>query len=273
MGLKNILVHVTDTAQSKLRLETALALCVAHDAHLTGLGVRVVPVMPPYSVGAVPSLVQGPFEAQQNASIVAARKAFEDAASRAGWTDRSGWLEREGNVTDVVGQHARYVDLTVTGQDSPEREPFEISTIDLVLRSGRPVLVAPYNAAYAPIGKRITVAWNGSREAARAVSDAMPLLTAADSVDVVTIAADSPRDVPGADIATHLAQHGVAVELKLLADAGDDSGAALLAHVAESGADMVVMGAYGRTRLSEWIFGGVTRHVLQEMTVPVLMSH
>jgi nucleotide-binding universal stress UspA family protein len=273
MALKNILVHVTDTAQSKLRLEMAVALCEAHDAHLTGLGVRAVPMLPPYSMAAVPDIVRGPFEAQQSAAVIEARKNFDTMVSRAGWTGRSSWLEREGHVTAIVGQHARYVDLTVTGQDSPEREPFEISTIDLVLRSGRPVLVTPYGTAYAPIGKRITVAWNGSREAARAVSDAMPLLTRAEAVEVVTIAADSPSDVPGADIAAHLAQHGVTVELKLLGDTADDSGAALLNYVGESGADMVVMGAYGRSRFSEWIFGGVTRHILQEMKVPVLMSH
>ncbi len=273
MALKNILVHVTDTAQSKLRLETAVALCGAHDAHLTGLGVHAIPNMPPYSVGAIPDIVSGPFAAQQTAAVAAARTAFEDTVSRAGWTDRSSWLELEDNVTEIIGLHARYVDLTVTGQDTQEREPFEISTIDLVLRSGRPVLVTPYDAAYKPIGKRIAVAWNGNREAARAVSDAMPLLVAADRVEVVSIAADIPSDVPGADIATHLAQHGVSVELKLLADTANDPGATLLDYVGDSGADMIVMGAYGRSRLSEWVFGGVTRHVLREMRVPVLMSH
>lgn len=273
MALKNILVHVTDTVQSKLRLETAVALCIAHDAHLTGLGVRAVPLMPPYSMGSIPDVVREPFETQQNAAVSAAHETFDKVVADAGWTDRSGWLEREGNITEIVGLQARYVDLTVTGQDTADRAPFEISTIDLVLRSGRPVLVTPYGVENEPIGKRIAIAWNGSREAARAVSDAMPLLAAADRVEVVSIAADIPSDVPGADIASHLAQHGVPVELKFLADTDDDPGATLLAYVVDSGADMVAMGAYGRSRLSEWVFGGVTRHVLQEMTVPVLMSH
>lgn len=273
MALKNILVHVTDSAQSKLRLEAAVALCVAHDAHLTGLGVRAVPMMPPYSMGSVPDFVRDPFEAQQAAAAKQASATFEDAVKRAGWTGRSGWIERKGNVTEIVGLHARYVDLTVTGQDTDEREPFEISTIDLVLRSGRPVLVPPYGGTSKPIGTRVAVAWNGSREAARAVSDAMPILTGADCVEVLTIAADAGGEIPGMDIAAHLAQHDVSVEVKLLTDSADDAGATLLNYVTGSGADLLVMGAYGRSRLSEWIFGGVTRHVLREMTVPVLMSH
>lgn len=273
MSLRNILVHVTDSAQSKLRLETAAALCVAHDAHLTGLGVRAVPMMPPYSMGSVPDIVRGPFEAQQAAAVKAARSLFDDAVSRAGWGGRSGWIEREGNVTEIVGLHARYVDLTVTGQDTEEREPFEISTIDLVLRSGRPVLVTPKGVENKPIGRRVLVAWNGSREAARAVSDAMPILATADSVEIVSVAADAAGEIPGTDIAAHLAHHGVAVTVKLLTDTADDPGAALLAYADDFGADLLVMGAYGRSRLSEWIFGGVTRHVLQEMKTPVLMSH
>ena len=273
MSLRNILVHVTDTAQSKLRLETAVALCVAHDAHLTGLGVRAVPMMPPYSMASVPDIVRGPFEAQQNAAVKAAKESFDSAVGRAGWTGRSGWVEREGNVPETVGTHARYVDLTVTGQDTDEREPFEISTIDLVLRSGRPVLVTPYGVENKPIGKRVVVAWNGSREAARAASDAMPILAAADTVEIVSITADAAGDIPGMDIAAHLAHHGVTVTVKLLTDAADDPGAALLTYAGDFGADMLVMGAYGRSRLSEWIFGGVTRHVLQEMSIPVLMSH
>lgn len=273
MALKNILVHVTDTAQSKLRLETAVALCVAHDAHLTGLGVRTYPQMPAYSVGPIPDVILKPFEAQQSAALDEARAAFDDVVGRAGWTARSTWREEEGNATEIVGVHARCADLTVTGQDVPDEDQFEISTIDLVMRSGRPVLVTPHGAKNKPVGRHVVVAWNASREAARAVADAMPILESADTVDILTVAADADGEIPGADIAGHLAHHGVVVEVHEAADGDDDAGAALLRYVGNSGADLLVMGAYGHSRIREFVFGGVTRHVLEEMNVPVLMSH
>ncbi len=273
MTLKNILVHVTETAQSKLRLETAVALCVAHDAHLTGLAVRAVPELPPYSVGPIPDIILEPFEAQQNAAIAAASNLFTSTVQRAGWTDRSSWTITEGNATDIVGIFARCADLTVTGQDVSDEDQWEISTIDLVLRSGRPVLVTPHGIESAPVGKRVVVAWNASRESARAISDAMPLLETADSVDILTVAPDASGEIPGADIARHLAQHGVAANLKLLGDMGGETGSALLNYVSDTDADLLVMGAYGHSRLREYVFGGVTRHVLEAMQTPVLMSH
>ncbi len=273
MALKNILIHVTESTQTKFRLEAAVSLCVAHDAHLTGLGVRAVPELPPYSVGPIPDIILEPFEAQQNEAIIAAREAFDAAVNTAGWTGRSAWLQIEGNATDVVGLHARYADLTVTGQDMPDEDQWEISTIDLILRSGRPVLVTPNGIPNKDIGKRVVIAWNASREVARAVADAMPLLETADSVDILTVAANSDGEVPGADIAHHLAHHGVVANVKSMGDPGSEPGDALLKYVTDTSADLLVMGAYGHSRLREFVFGGVTRHVLKAMTVPVLMSH
>lgn len=273
MALKNILVHVTDTAQSKLRLETAADLCVAHDAHLTGLGVRAYPEMPAYSVGPIPDIILEPFDAQQDAALAKARAAFDDVVRRAGWTDRSTWREQEGNATDLVGLNARCADLTVTGQDVPDEDPFEISAIDLVMRSGRPVLVMPHGVKCEVVGRHVVIAWNASREAARAVADAMPILEAAETVDILTVAPDADGELPGADIAAHLAHHGIAVEVREAGDGDDDAGVSLLHYVEESGADLLVMGAYGHSRIREFVFGGVTRHVLQMMKVPVLMSH
>ncbi|NKB58486.1 MAG: universal stress protein [Alphaproteobacteria bacterium] len=273
MALKNILVHVTETRQSELRLETAVALCVAHDAHLTGLIVRAMPVLPAYSVGPIPDMVLEPFEAQQDAAIAKARETFDTVVKHAGWTDRSSCLQTEGNATDIVGIHARYADLTVTGQDMPDEDQWEISTVDLILRSGRPVLVTPHGTENKPIGKRIVIAWNASREAARAVADAVPLLETADSVEILTVAPQSRGEVPGVNIAKHLAHHGIAAEVKRLGVSETDAGEALLNYIENNNADLLVMGAYGHSRLREFVFGGTTRHVLRTMTIPVLMSH
>lgn len=273
MALKNVLVHMTETAQSELRLETAVALCVAHDAHLTGLIVRALPVMPAYSIGPIPDMVLEPFEAQQDAMIAKARAVFDDVVKRAGWTERSSCMQVEGNVTDIVGLHARYADLTVTGQDVPDEDQWEISTVDLIMRSGRPVLVTPHGVQNKPVGKNVVIAWNASREAARAVADAMPILEAADSVEILTVTKESDENVPGVDIAQHLAHHGITVDLKRLGASSADAGEALLNYIENGNADLLVMGAYGHSRLREFVFGGTTRHILQAMSVPVLISH
>lgn len=273
MALKNVLVHLTETAQSGLRLETAVALCVAHDAHLTGLIVRALPVLPAYSIGPIPDMVLEPFEAQQDAMAAKARAAFDDIVKRAGWTERSSCVQIEGNVTDIVGLHARYVDLTVTGQDIPDEDQWEISTVDLIMRSGRPVLVTPHGVQNKPVGKNVAIAWNASREAARAVADAMPILEAADSVEVLTVTQESDESVPGIGIAQHLAHHGIAVEVKRLGASTADAGEALLNYIGNGNTDLLVMGAYGHSRLREFVFGGTTRHILQTMSIPVLISH
>jgi nucleotide-binding universal stress UspA family protein len=147
----------------------------------------------------------------------------------------------------------------------------------LVLASGRPVLLIPYIGAGATMGERVVIGWDASREAARAVSDALPILERAASVVVVTI---NPRqrdfghgEMPGTDIALHLARHGVKVEVQRVETRDMDVGNALLSHLAGQSADLLVMGGYGHSRLREIVLGGATRTVLGDMTVPVLMSH
>ncbi len=275
MALKNILVHVTNSDEAKARVEAAFSLAADHDAHLTGLGVRSVTQIPGYAASRIPPQVFREVEARQEADVKAARKLFDSAAARAGWSDRSGWLDGAGLPSDVVGLHARYTDLTVVGQqpltgaDNPEEGFADL----LVMHSGRPVLVFPHVGAKSPIGRHIVVAWNASREAARAVGDAMPLLESSDTVDILSIEPEGIGDLPGADIAQHLARHGIKAEAKRSVANKVDAGDVLLNFVSDSGADLVVMGAYGHSRVREMIMGGVTRHMLEHMTVPVLMSH
>lgn len=275
MALKSILVHVTDSDEAKARTEAAFALAMEHDAHLTGLGVRPVAQIPGFAVSRIPEAVLRDVEGRQDAADKASRAIFEDAAQRAGWSDRSGWQQGNGYPSDVVGLHARYADLTVIGQkplsgaDNAEEGFADL----LVMRSGRPVLVFPYVGAQAAIGKHVVVAWNASREAARAIGDAMPILEKSEKVDILSIEPEGIGDLPGADIAQHLARHGINADAKRSAANKIDAGDVLLNFVSDSGADLVVMGAYGHSRVREMVLGGVTRHMLEHMTVPVLMSH
>ena len=145
----------------------------------------------------------------------------------------------------------------------------------MVLAAGRPALVIPYIGAGETLGERVLVAWDGGREAARAVNDALPLLERAASVGVLVInpSRGGHGEQPGADIALHLARHGISVDAEHLEARDISTGNALLSRLADQNIDVLVMGAYGHSRLREMVLGGVTRQVFQSMTVPVLMSH
>jgi nucleotide-binding universal stress UspA family protein len=175
--------------------------------------------------------------------------------------------------------HARYADLVVLGQVSPDEPPYVGHHLpeEVVLSSGRPALVVPHDWAPGPLGGRVIVAWDASREAARAVSDAMPILEQANSVLAVSINPKSTPlghgEVPGADIAAHLARHKVKVEVESVEMDRMEIGDALLSFGSDRGCDLLVMGAYAHSRLRELVLGGATRTILESMTVPVLMSH
>jgi nucleotide-binding universal stress UspA family protein len=166
-------------------------------------------------------------------------------------------------------------DLTIVAQHEPSGGDGRFADLaeDVLVSSGRPLLMVPYIGAVDGIGERVIVAWNASREAARAVADAMPILDGAREVEVFIASDNDIGDLPGADIAAHLARHGIDVTVYETPANNVSIGDALLNRASETGADMIVMGGYGRSRFREFVLGGVTRHMLQHMTVPVLMSH
>jgi nucleotide-binding universal stress UspA family protein len=142
------------------------------------------------------------------------------------------------------------------------------------MSAGRPVLMVPYAGRFPDTGKRVLIAWNAGREAARAVTDAMPLLSKAQSVEVVAFGEGGDHgEVPGADLALFLARHGVKATAARQHAPGVDIGNQILSRAADVNADLIVMGAYGHSRLRELALGGATRSVLDAMTVPVLMAH
>jgi nucleotide-binding universal stress UspA family protein len=185
----------------------------------------------------------------------------------------------EGEEADPA-LHARYADIAILGQLDPERGEVGLThprPEQVAFASGRPVLIVPYAGHFDNIGQRVVIGWNASKESARAVNDAMPLLASADIVTVLTIdPREGPRghgELPGADISVHLARHGVKVEIERTAAGDLPVGEALLSRAADLGADLMVMGAYGRSRLHELLLGGATRSLLRSMTMPTLISH
>lgn len=278
MALKDIMVLVDSSAHSADRLDVAIKLATDHDAHLTGLFVRMVPHVPQFVMSQLGPEVQDVQRKYAQDAARAAHKIFEDKVRAAGI--RAEWRAVEGDLVDTVCLHAKYTDLVVMGQRDTSEDAMdgEDGLVDhVVLEAGRPVLVVPYAGKFKTIGSKVVLAWNASREATRAVNDAMPLLQKAREVEVLAINPRGGRaghgDVPGADISLHLARHGVKANAEHIFSDDVDPGAMLLSRAADAGADLIVMGAYGRSRLRELVLGGATRHLLRHMTVPVLMAH
>lgn len=276
MTYKDILVYADANQSATARYDVAAALAAGHDAHLAALHVASLPYVPMDAGIAIPAAVIEWQEQYQEQQTAAAKRAVDTAKKRTGREIE--WRATRGDVIDTVLLHSRYADIVVVSQSGAEKdEPLDADPLPeaVVMGAGRPALIVPRYGKFAAVGQNILVAWNRTREAARAVHDSLPLLVRAKSVTVMEV---NPRgsDVPhiaGADIAKHLARHGVKADVSA-AVAGDiDVGDMILSRITDLGADLLVMGAYGHTRLREFAFGGVTRHLLQHMTVPVLMSH
>ncbi len=189
------------------------------------------------------------------------------------------WRVEEGDPTHYLNLHGRYFDLVVLGQPDPKWniDSFTEITDNLVISLGRPCLVVPYIGTPSKTPKRILVAWNGSHSSTRAINDALPLLKDADLVEVMSIKSNKSSfddgDIASADICLHLARHGVKAEAKgtFSRDISDEN--LILSDACDMAADLLVMGAYGHSRFRELVLGGVTRHLLRHMTIPVFMSH
>jgi nucleotide-binding universal stress UspA family protein len=276
---KSILVQVDHTKANPGRVDAAIAMALRHEAHLIGLYLTVEPSGASFARGYLPEEILA-HAAAEALALANDRLARFSAAAKRNLVPFETRIGRgfEVELCDLVSMHALYADLVVDGQDDPDDPPLGRQLPEhLVLATGRPILLIPYIGAGATMGDRVVIAWDASREAARAVIDAMPILVRASAVMVVTV---NPRqkdfghgEMPGADIALHLARHGVEAEVQRVENRDMDVGNALLSHLADVGADLLVMGAYGHSRLREIVLGGATRTVLGDMTVPVLMSH
>jgi nucleotide-binding universal stress UspA family protein len=279
MAYKDLLVHLDDTRACAARAQAAIELAIAHDAHLTAVYVLTDPAPSGFVQGYLPQDVLDLLQRQTRERADAALGRFAELAKR----NQISFEARIDRVlytamAEALATNARYADLAILGQagpddaDVPRYLPEEVT-----LASGRPSLVIPYIGPGATLGQRVSVAWDASREAARAVNDALPILQRAQAVGVVTV---NPREgpfghgeQPGADIALHLARHGIKVEVQRVESRDVDVANTILSHIADRSSDLLVMGAYGHSRLRELVLGGVTRTILRDMTVPVFMAH
>lgn len=275
--LKDLLVHIDRSKRCGERLKVAIQLARAHDAHLTGAYAIQRSRIPSYLEVQVPKEIQEKAAAMRLEEAAAARKTFENACRAGGVACE--WRQVEGPEVEILNLNARYADFAVVNQRDPDDDVFDTGEMPdrFILAAGRPVLLVPYAGTFPEVGRTVMVAWDASRLATRAVNDALPLLRKAAKVHLLAINPVGGREghgeIPCADIARHLARHGVKAEASSLHVDDLDVGDALLSRTADFSADLIVMGAYGHARLRELVMGGVTRDLLLHMTVPVFMSH
>ncbi|HSF47349.1 MAG TPA: universal stress protein [Burkholderiales bacterium] len=278
MTYKTLLLHVDDSLACAKRTQVAVDLVQTFDAHLMGLyGVPPFPI-PAHMRAELGEAYETWCKRLLKDARERAQAAFENWISHAGIAAE--WRCAERDVLEAFQIEAPYADLIIVGQTDPDPEsPSVVRDFPelICLSSGRPVLIIPYAGAFARIGKHVLIAWNGSREAARAVSDALPFLKRASQITVLAVNAEQDdsghRDDPGANLVNYLARHGVKAEATQSYSDEVDAGNLLLSRAADLSADLLVMGAYGHSRVREMVLGGVTRTLLRDMTLPVLMSH
>jgi nucleotide-binding universal stress UspA family protein len=276
MTYKTILVHLNDSRRVERVLEPAAQLAARFDSHLIGFhAYSAVPASPiPMASSALGSIVAAE---RRNSEVIA--DTFKRITSGKPYVAE--WqLQKVPHVdlADVVMERGRVADLIVAGQTDPEWDlsPLMDFPERLALESGRPVLVIPYAGRYATVGRRVVIAWKRSRETARAVFDALPLLREAEAVHILEIkdhAEDANTLARDTAIAAALGRHGIKPEVRTSTASDISVGDEILSRASDLDADLLVMGAYGHSRFRELVFGGATRHIAWHMTLPTLLSH
>ena len=275
--IKDIVVNLSVGEKAGPADDYAVSVAATFGAHLAGIAFLFDPIVPVSGAGYIPAEVIEIQERENETATRAALDRFATSCSRAGVGAEPLTLSTSfAGAGDQFGRIARRFDLSIVGQAEPETSAVEDIIAEAALfESGRPVIVVPY-IQKAPLKlDRVMLCWDGSRAAARAIADAMPLLERAGRVEVVIVANERGKqdEIAGADMGAHLARHGLDVEVKRTTLGGIDVADVILSHAADAGSDFIVMGGYGHSRLREFVLGGVTRSIFRSMTIPVLMSH
>lgn len=281
MAYKDLLVHLDDSSACEHRVKAALALAARSGASVTGVALALESTISRYIGMEFPANLN---DAQQ--AIV--KKAADSAVAKFEAAAKAGGVKFTSKIVSCsavkapaqLSFHARHADMAFMGQPDLDEPggPFLESLLDGVMfASGRPVYVVPYIGRFEMAVRKAVIAWDGGKKAVRAVNDAIPLLQGRGGEVIVLIINPEERrgahgDQPGADIARHLERHGLNTKVDKHIITGLTPDVAILNYLSDSGADLLIMGAYGHSRLRERAFGGVTNTILHQMTTPVLMS-
>jgi nucleotide-binding universal stress UspA family protein len=279
--IKDILLTITRTDADDLAVKTAVQIAEIEKAHLAIMIPVEYPVPIPSEFGVNPyPMYVGIYEESL--------KVAENMANEL----KEKWVNADispievrvvstplMNSLQLCALHARHADLSVIGGNSTHKHRNVAETIfsELLMDSGRPILFVPAGSDPVIPAKRVLIAWQPTRESTRAVHDAMPFLHKSASIDILMVnpeVSDSGHgQQPGADIATHLARHGLNVRVVAQPSMGRNKGQAILEYAKQTDAQLIVAGGYSHSRFREQIMGGVTRELVRNMTIPVLFSH
>jgi nucleotide-binding universal stress UspA family protein len=276
--IKDIIVHLEHRIARDPARDFAITVAETFDAHVAGVAFAYTPDFPGYVMLETPPDILAQLIAESEKAALAAIERFDAAARRSMVSAEHRLLKAIGASAPVVlSRLARRFDLSVFMQSEPNGvdndDMIEASLFD----SGRPLIVVPYIQKEVLKLDHVVCGWDGSRAAARAINDGLPLLVKAATVDLLIVVNEktntAPNEIRGAEMAKHLARHDVKVQIVTIPAADIDVANAILSYVADVSGTMIVMGGYGHPKLRELILGGVTRDMLKSMTVPVLMSH
>lgn len=276
MSYKTILVHLNRVSRAETILEPVVDMARKNNAHVIGvyLQPRIQAAVAVDALGNPNMLLDELKLERENGDAIG--KTFERMTKGQPFTAE--WRDMPATVPDFAGNlldQAVTADLVVASQNDPDWN--QSGQLDfperLILESGRPVLAIPYVGHYRIIGQTVVVAWKPGRESSRAVFNAIPLMQHAKIVHILQIAEKREKLQPATDLVAALARHGVKAELQMSQAVDQSVGNELLSRIADLGTDLLVMGAYGHSRMREYVFGGATRDVIKTMTVPTVFSH
>jgi nucleotide-binding universal stress UspA family protein len=275
--IKDLIVNLSVAPIRDVAGNFAVSVAAAFEADVAGVAFVYEPAPPMLTMGTIPADLLSRWRNENESAATAAVATFDSAARRAGVSAETHAVDTTFlGASDYFARAARRFDLAVVGQAEPGKiAPEELIAEAALFDSGRPVVVVPYIQKAGLKLDRVMVCWDAGRNAARAIADAMPFLARAKAIDIVIVAKASGKDdeLAGADIAQHLARHGLHVEVQRIFGSEMDVADTILSRAADSSADFIVMGGYGHSRLREFILGGATRGILTAMTVPTLLSH
>ncbi len=273
MAYKDIVVHLGKDNRSAARLNAAIQLAQRHEGRVTGVYVLSRRNIPGSIRCEFPPQILKRLDTGERRLAEEAEERFTERTART--AVRNEWRLMAGDLADAIVTSAHYADIVIVGQTDPKDDDSLGGLADsAVLGAGGPVLIWPYAGEFDVNAATIMLAWNGTREAKHALDGALPLMQQARKVIVFGVDMDDGMHIPGADIGAHLARHGVSAEARhTQTSSGIAIGDALLSEIGDCGIGLLVMGGYGHNPMREKLLGGVTRDVLREMTVPVLMAH
>jgi nucleotide-binding universal stress UspA family protein len=276
--IKDLIVNLAIGAERDPARDYALTIAEAFGAHIVGMAFAYEHVLPGYVLGELPAELVTEAMLRHQKAVEAVVERFDASAKRGLLSAEhivNKVLERDAPV--VLASAARRFDLSVVMQSEPDGVDNDRLIEGLLFESGRPVNIVPYVQRDGLSLDRVVCCWDGSRPAARAINDAMPFLTKARAVDLFIVVNEKTkndqREIRGVRMGEHLARHDIKVEVKTSFALDIDVASTILSYVADSAATMIVMGAYGHSRVREFVLGGATRGILASMTAPVLMSH